>query len=132
MGDVQIKIDVASAEPIFNQLVLQIKQAVSGGELEPGDSLPSIRQLASELGVNSKTVAKAFRLLERDQVIESRGYRGTFVHSGAKVNLHNDIKAWLDEQLRNDIHKYRRQGATDSEIRIAFSNAMLANTVQEK
>ena len=105
-------------------MVSQIKNAISVGHLLGGDSLPSIRQLATDLGVNAKTVAKAYRLLERDEVIVSRGYRGSFVHENAKSNLQTDIKSWLEDQLAIDIKRYRDSGATDSEIRIAFSNAM--------
>lgn len=66
-----ITIDLDSKEPLFNQLIMQIKKAVEKQLLAPGDAFPSIRQLASELDVNSKIVAKAYTLLERDNVIES-------------------------------------------------------------
>lgn len=124
MSNPQISINISSTEPIFEQLVSQIKNAISVGHLLGGESLPSIRQLATDLGVNAKTVAKAYRLLERDEVIVSRGYRGSFVHENAKSNLQTDIKSWLEDQLAIDIKRYRDSGATDSEIRIAFSNAM--------
>ena len=124
MSNPQISINVSSTEPIFEQLVSQIKYAISVGDLLGGDSLPSIRQLAADLGVNAKTVAKAYSLLERDKVVVSRGYRGSFVHIDAKSNLTTDIKSWLKDELSKDIERYRDSGATDSEIRIAFSNAM--------
>lgn len=119
-----ITIDLDSREPLFNQLIIQIKQAIEKKLLAPGDALPSIRQLASELDINSKTVAKAYRLLERDSVIESKGYRGTFVHPQATENLQIDINAWLVIELEQDVVRYKQAGATDSEIRIAFNNAM--------
>ena len=63
-----IEIDINSAVPLFQQLVQQIKQAVKNGLVLPGASLPSIRQLASELEINSKTVAKAYKLLENNNI----------------------------------------------------------------
>jgi GntR family transcriptional regulator len=119
-----ITIDLDSPEPLFHQLVLQIKKAIEQKKLQVGDALPSIRQLAADLDVNAKTVAKAYRLLERDSVIESKGYRGSFVHKEALDNLHVDINEWLGNAIRDDIEKYRTAGATDSEIRNAFNQAM--------
>jgi DNA-binding transcriptional regulator YhcF (GntR family) len=54
--------------------------------LKSGDALPSIRQLANDLDLNSRIVAKAYQLLTRDSIIETKGYRGTYVHPKAKAN----------------------------------------------
>ena len=120
----QIVIDIESPEPLFAQLIAQIKQAVQRGKVRPGDPLPSIRQLAVDLELNSKTVAKAYRLLERDSVIQTRGYRGTFVHPEAKANSRVDLAAWVNDRIQAAINTFREAGVTDSEIRIAFANAM--------
>ncbi|MCP4727839.1 MAG: GntR family transcriptional regulator, partial [bacterium] len=82
----EILINTSDTVPVFTQLIDQIKKAVLCGELKPGAALPSIRQLANDLELNHNTVAKAYRILERDSVIETRGYRGTFIHPDAKVN----------------------------------------------
>ncbi len=91
----EIVIDIDDSIPLFAQpwvgnevteLVEQIKRAVLGGKIGPGDALPSIRQLANDLELDRTMVAKAFRLLERDSVIQTKGYRGTFVHPDAKAN----------------------------------------------
>ena len=120
----EIVIDINDPEPLFAQLIAQIKQAVLGGEVGPGDALPSIRQLARDLELNSKTVAKAYRLLERDSVIQTRGYRGTFVHPEAEANSTVDLKQWVMGKLDETIVAFRQAGVTDSEIRIAFGNVM--------
>jgi len=65
----EIIIDIDNPVPLFAQLIKQIKEAVQSNKISPGDALPSIRQLANDLQLNSKTVAKAYRLLERDSVI---------------------------------------------------------------
>ena len=120
----QIMIDIDAPEPLFSQLVGQIKKAVLSDEIGPGDSLPSIRQLATDLSLNNKTVAKAYSLLERDSVIQMRGYRGTFVHPDAKANSTVDLSAWVLKTLNETITAFRKTGVTDSEIRIAFGDVM--------
>lgn len=119
-----ITIDLNSPVALFSQLIKQLKQAIENKILLPGDALPSIRQLAADLDINAKTVAKAYSLLERDSVIESRGARGSFVHKDALLHLDTDINAWLLEVLTQDIAKYRAAGVTDPEIRIAFQQIL--------
>ncbi|MGK0382099.1 MAG: GntR family transcriptional regulator [Flavobacteriales bacterium] len=120
----QITIDIDDPVPIFAQLVEQIKQAIAGEKIKPGDPLPSIRQLANDLDVNSKTVSKAYKLLERDAVIQTRGYRGTFVHPKAINNCQVDLKTWMTSQFEEFISQMREAGVTDSEMRITFSRVL--------
>jgi len=119
-----ITIDLEDSAPLFSQLVTQIKQAVQKRELEPGAQLPSIRQLATDLELNNKTVAKAYRLLERDAVIQARGYRGTFIHPEALANCKLDVSELIRDVLVGAINSCRNVGATDSEIRIEFGQIM--------
>ena len=102
----------------------QIKIAVMDGLLKPGDPLPSIRQLANDLELNHNTVAKAYRILERDSVIQTKGYRGTSIHADAKQNSTNNMNDSIITKLSKTIKSLRESGATDSEIRIAFRNVM--------
>lgn len=120
----EIVIDTSDSVPVFAQLINQIKKAVLSGELSAGAALPSIRQLANDMGLNHNTVAKAYRLLERDAVIETKGYRGTFIHPDAKANSAVDLNAWVTSTLSETIKTLRGSGVTDSEIRIAFGNVM--------
>jgi GntR family transcriptional regulator len=110
--------------PQFEQLIEQIKAAVTAGVLKPGDTLPSIRQLANDLELNSKTVAKAYQLLARDSIIETKGYRGTYVHPKAKSNCKFNLQAWTLRKLDEAIGELREAGVTDSEIRNAFASAI--------
>lgn len=120
----RIQIDNNLSTPLFKQLMNQIKKAVMDGLLKPGDSLPSIRQLANDLELNHNTVAKAYRILERDSVIQTKGYRGTSIHGDAKQNSTVDMNDSIIIKLNETIKSLRESGATDSEIRIAFSNVM--------
>ena len=119
-----IIINIEDSAPIFAQLIEQIKKTVLSGGINPGDALPSIRQLANDLEINNKTVAKAYRLLERDSVIVTKGYRGTFIHPDAKDNCTVDLKELVITKLKETIELLREAGVTDSEIRIEFGNIM--------
>ncbi len=121
---VNITVDIEDPKPLFTQLIDQIKRGVSDGQLKPGDALPSIRQLANDLELNNKTVAKAYRLLERDSVVQSRGYRGTFIHPDARANSSVDLTGWVESTLTETIASFRDAGVTDAEIRVVFSNVM--------
>ena len=80
----ELVIDVDGAAPVFVQLIEQIKKAVLRNTIRPGDALPSIRQLANDLGVNINAVAEAYRLLERDCVILTKGLHSLVVHPWAR------------------------------------------------
>jgi len=120
----EIVINIEDSVPMFTQLMEQIKKAVLSGKLKPGDPIPSIRQLANDLVINSKTVAKAYRLLERDSIIEAKGYRGSFIHKDAKQNCTVNLSEWVMSTLSQTINDFKEQGVTDSEIRIAFAQVM--------
>ena len=124
----QIIIDIDDPIPLFAQLIEQIKKAVLSDKIAPGDALPSIRQLANDLQLNNKTVAKAYSLLQRDSVIQTKGYRGTFIHPEAKANSKVDLNAWVTDKLNETIAAFRDSGVTDSEIRIAYGNSMNARS----
>jgi GntR family transcriptional regulator len=120
----ELIINTSDPVPVFSQLIDQIKKAVANGDLSPGANLPSVRQLANDLDLNHNTVAKAYKHLIRDSVIQSKGYRGTFIHAEAKANCNFDLNAIVTSKLSDTIKGLRDTGATDSEIRIAFSNVM--------
>lgn len=75
----QVSINTADPRPIYLQIMDEIRRALVLGTLKPGDSLPSIRQLASELRVNPNTVAQAYSELEREGVAYVQRGRGTFI-----------------------------------------------------
>lgn len=120
----EIVINTNDSVPLFTQLIDQIKRAVLSDELSPGSALPSIRQLANDLELNHNTVAKAYKFLERDSVIQTRGYRGTYIHPDAKANSSVDLGEWVASKLSEAITELRESGVTDSEIRITFANVM--------
>jgi GntR family transcriptional regulator len=68
-----------SGEPIYEQLVRQIKHAITTGALKSGNRMPTVRELAAQLVVNPNTIARAYRELEQAGLLESTVGRGTFV-----------------------------------------------------
>lgn len=120
----EIKINIDDTTPLFTQVIEQVKKAVSTGQLAPGAALPSIRQLANDLEINSKTIAKAYQLLERDQIIQTKGYRGTFIHPEAQNNCLVDLNARALEELTRAVLTLKAANLTDSEIRNAFTIVM--------
>jgi DNA-binding transcriptional regulator YhcF (GntR family) len=74
-----LSVDPLSATPPFEQIRVQLMEAVRTGALVPGDKLPTVRRLAEDLGLAPNTVARSYRALEQDEVIETRGRLGSFV-----------------------------------------------------
>lgn len=74
-----IQIDLTSRVPIYEQICTNIIRLASAGVLNPGDRLLPVRTLASELGINPNTVAKAYKLLEGDGYIISNVGRGSYL-----------------------------------------------------
>lgn len=72
-------IDHEASDPPFEQVRRQVTDGVAHGTLAPGARMPTVRALAADLGLAVNTVAKAYRALEADHVIETRGRAGTFV-----------------------------------------------------
>lgn len=80
-----IKIDLRSNRPLYEQIIHEIKEDVIKGYLVPGDELPSVRKLAMELSVTPNTVAKAYRELEGEQIIETIRGKGTYISSSMNM-----------------------------------------------
>jgi DNA-binding transcriptional regulator YhcF (GntR family) len=74
-----LRIDGPSGRPLFDQIRTQIIDAIRAGTLLPGTRLPTVRELAGELGLAVNTVARTYRELEAAGIVETRGRFGTFV-----------------------------------------------------
>ena len=74
-----ISIDTKSGVPFYRQIIEQVKFGIARGDLQPGDQLPTVRQLAVDLSINPNTVIRAYRELEIEGVLETHQGSGTFV-----------------------------------------------------
>lgn len=95
----------------------QVKHAIETGALRPGEQLPGIRPLAEELVVNPNTVARAYRELEHEGVIELRQGAGAFVAAGATTKKDSDKLRAAQGIVATAIEKLRDRDVTDDEIR---------------
>ncbi|WP_382309148.1 GntR family transcriptional regulator [Herbiconiux sp. UC225_62] len=96
---IEVRIDPASGVPPYEQLRTRIRDAVASGELAAGARLPTVRALAAELGLAVNTVARSYRELETDTLIETRGRLGSFVSatgSPAHRELQTAARAYAD------------------------------------
>lgn len=76
-----LRVDPALPLPVYEQIRVQVARLAVSGQTAAGTRLPTIRQLASDLGLSKGTVERAYELLEADGVVESRGRAGTFLRS---------------------------------------------------
>ncbi len=94
-----LQIDPLGASAPFEQLRDQLAAAIASGELAPGARLPTVRRLAGDLGLAPNTVARSFRALEADGLIETRGRLGSFVAlrgDAAQRGAHEAARAYLE------------------------------------
>jgi len=89
-----LQIDFKSGQPVYLQLVEQVRHAAASGGLRAGEPLPSIRPLAEELRVNRNTIAKAYTELESQGIIETLPGKGCFLKGGNSL---------LTKAARNDL-----------------------------
>ena len=78
-----VAIDTGDPTPIYAQLERGVRAAIATGRLQPGDQLPTVRQLAVDLSINANTVARVYAALESGGVIETRRGVGSFIAAGA-------------------------------------------------
>jgi len=110
----------SSGVPIYLQLMEQVKHSIETGALRPGEQLPGIRPLAEELVINPNTVAKAYRELEHEGVIELRHGAGAFVSGNAQAKRITDKFRAGQAIVAAAVEKLRARGVTDEEIRRLF------------
>lgn len=110
----------ATGVPIYLQLMEQVKHAIETGALRPGEQLPGIRPLAEELVINPNTVAKAYRELQHEGVIELRHGAGAFVSGKAPAKKATDSVRAGQAIVEAAVERLRARGLNDEEIRRLF------------
>lgn len=119
-------IDLQSRTPIYEQLYKKVVGLAAKKQLASGDKLPSVRELAKELGVNPNTVSKAFQMLERDGIIYSVPGRGSFVsdkNSGIiKDNAADSFRRAVKEAILAGLEKIEMLQIIDDIIQTERGN----------
>jgi GntR family transcriptional regulator len=106
--------------PIYLQIIEQIKRSVALGILQMGEQLPTVKQLAIDLTVNPNTVARAYRELEREQVIETAPGRGSFVRDNGVAELPKVAAEIGRDALGIALREAKSVGLTREEVRKLF------------
>jgi GntR family transcriptional regulator len=96
---VRIHISTSDGVPIYLQIVNQVKYLAAAGQLVPGEELPPIRTLAERLVVNPSTVARAYRELEADGVVEKRRTAGTYISTAGSRLSHRERVKILSQRI---------------------------------
>lgn len=115
----------ASGVPIYLQLMEQVKHAIATGALHPGDQLPGIRKVAEDLVMNPNTVAKAYRELEHQGVIELRHGMGAFVCERKDLNQQADRAKRALPLVQELLDRLREMALSEEEIRRLFESELL-------
>jgi GntR family transcriptional regulator len=110
-----IVLSANSGVPVYRQLIEQIRLQVTGGQLAPGDEMPSTRTLSSQLGVNPMTVSKAYAQLEREGILERRPGRPLVVRSMAPEQTLRRKLAQVRESLAPAVTTIRQLGVDDDD-----------------
>ncbi len=104
----RMTINLQSSTPLYHQVCEQVKHAVASGRLRPGHQLPTVRELATALRINPNTVAKAYRELAHEGVVDTRHGSGVYVsdkpptiHKAERIRI---LKAFLDHAIVEALH----------------------------
>jgi GntR family transcriptional regulator len=119
-----LRINFSSGVPIYLQLMEQIKHAVDTGAIRGGEQLPTIRKIAEELAMNPNTVAKAYRELEREGIIDVRHGSGAYVAEPKTSSTKTAAIQNAAEALRQAIETGQTLGLSESELRRVFENEL--------
>ena len=111
-----INISNASGEPIYHQIVSQIKDMIMNGKLKEGDALPSMRNLALQLRISVITTKRAYEELERDGFIESYTGKGSFVKAQNTELFREEQLKDIESLLTEASEKAKRCGVTFAEL----------------
>jgi GntR family transcriptional regulator len=106
--------------PIYLQLMEQVKHAIETGALRAGEQLPGIRPLAEELVINPNTVAKAYRELEHEGVIELRHGAGAFVSANTRPKKVTEKLKAAQAIVAAAVERLHARGVSEEEIRRLF------------
>ena len=115
MMGLDINLDYQSRIPIYEQIVNNIEKYVAVGILREKSQIPSIRELAHNLGINPNTVKKAYDILENKGVIMTISTKGTFISNNTKMVLENKIDNEIN-LIKDKIRELENMGISKKEI----------------
>ena len=115
----EIQISFQTKEPIYYQVEEQLKFMITSGKLKSGDQLPTVRELAEQLDVNFNTIARVYRLLDKQGLVSSQRGRGCYVLDQT-VSQKKKQSEMMAELTASYIRHCEELGLTKKEIRTYF------------
>ena len=109
-------IDISSSVAVYVQIENHVQFAISSGYLQPGDQLPSVRELSERLDVNPNTVAKAYRDLEVMGLLFTRRGMGVFVNKGVEAKCREECRRRIIKRMHEVVAEAKAAGMTSKEI----------------
>ncbi|MGZ4383832.1 MAG: GntR family transcriptional regulator [Gaiellaceae bacterium] len=125
---IEFHLDGRSGVPAYLQLVQQVRQAIRLGRLQPGDQLPTVKEVVTSLTINPNTVLHAYRQLDLMGLVEGRRGVGTFV-SADPAPPPPDAAKELRASLERWVAQARAAGLDDEALAALFADATLSQTV---
>ncbi len=119
-----IHLDFRSDVPLYLQIVEQVRDLIARQELRPGDQLPTVRALATELRINFNTVARAYRILDEAGLISTQQGRGTFVSEIPPPAESLTRQEALRSLVERFVSQARALGVSDAELIQALEQAL--------
>ena len=113
----RLNIDTSNGLAIYEQVVRQLKFAIASGELRKSELVPSVRELSKQLAINPNTVARAYRQLQDDDVLESVRGLGMQIMVGAEKKCRADRKKLIAARLEVVLNEANQSGLLREEIR---------------
>jgi GntR family transcriptional regulator len=118
------QIDPHNGLAIYDQIVRQVKFAVAGGVLRSGEMVPSVRELARELAINPNTIARAYRQLQDDRVLEPVRGTGLEIATGAAQRCRQERLNLIRVRVRQVLVEARQSGLEPEEIQKLVDNEL--------
>ncbi len=119
-----LQIQLDSPIPLADQLVTGLRGAIARRELAPGDPLPTVRQLAADLGINLNTVSRAYRVLEAAGLVRTARGRGTVVTSNTETDAASQPKPELSSRMAAVLADARLAGLGRGDVELLLHQQM--------
>jgi GntR family transcriptional regulator len=135
VNPLNLQLDFRSGVPIYVQIVEEVQQSLAAGQLKPGDQLPTVRQLASDIRVNFNTVARAYRMLDDAGLISTQQGRGTYILETATTKLPDLLRQeTLEDLVEKSLSRILAQGyrLSDVEQKLQEKIAELKNDLYDQ
>ncbi len=116
MSDIFLAVDPTLDSPPFQQIISQLRASIERGELRTGDVLPTVRQLAGDLGVAPNTVARAYAELQSEGWLTSDGRRGTHVAPQLPANDKRSRARTLQQAIEHFLTTLAHRGYSEDEV----------------